>query len=228
MEHNYIQNTFSISNNHQIQNPKPQSKTIEIKRPSSKRKINPKNQVEYTIEKYGYLKNYGEKIITFKPKSTLQIEKNSIIQIQKPQLNKGDIESKKNSSHKSHLYFNDYNHYSFTLGLLNLFLEMLCSLPQIIEMYKTKNQKNISKIMVLLWLLGNSIKVYYNIYNKSPIQLIIGAYIQVFFNIILILQIIYYYFMNNSDKEGMLINNSNKLTFDNNSQNDEDIKENNK
>ena len=107
MEHNYIQNTFSISNNHQIQNPKPQSKTIEIKRPSSKRKINPKNQVEYTIEKYGYLKNYGEKIITFKPKSTLQIEKNSIIQIQKPQLNKGDIESKKNSSHKSHLYFND-------------------------------------------------------------------------------------------------------------------------
>ena len=34
--------------------------------------------------------------------------------------------------------------------------------------------------------------------------------------------------MNNSDKEGMLINNSNKLTFDNNSQNDEDIKENNK
>ena len=106
----------------------------------------------------------------------------------------------------SHLYFNDYNHYSFTLGLLNLFLEMLCSLPQIIEMYKTKNQKNISKIMVLLWLLGNSIKVYYNIYNKSPMQLIIGAYMQVFFNIILILQIIYYYFMNNSDKEGMLIN----------------------
>ena len=128
----------------------------------------------------------------------------------------------------SHLYFNDYNHYSFTLGLLNLFLEMLCSLPQIIEMYKTKNQKNISKIMVLLWLLGNSIKVYYNIYNKSPMQLIIGAYMQVFFNIILILQIIYYYFMNNSDKEGMLINNSNKLTFDNKSQNDEDIKEDNK
>ncbi len=55
MEHNYIQNSFSISNNHHIQNPKSQSKTIEIKRPSSKRKICNKNQVEYTIEKYDYI-----------------------------------------------------------------------------------------------------------------------------------------------------------------------------
>ena len=125
----------------------------------------------------------------------------------------------------SHLCFNNYNHYSFTLGLVNLFLEMLCSFPQIIEMYKTKNQRNISKIMVLLWIFGNSIKVYYNIYNKSPMQLIIGAYMQVFFNIILILQIIYYYFMNNSNDERILINNSNKLAFDNNSENTGEIKE---
>ena len=96
---------------------------------------------------------------------------------------------------------------------------MLGSVPQIIEMYKTKNQRNISKIMVLLWMLGNLFKVFYNVYYKSPIQLIIGAYIQIFFNIILILQIIYYYFMNNSEKEGILINNSNKLVFDNNSDN---------
>ena len=118
-----------------------------------------------------------------------------------------------------HLCFYNYNLYSFTLGLINLFLEMLGSVPQIIEMYKTKNQRNISKIMVLLWMLGNLFKVFYNVYYKSPIQLIIGAYIQIFFNIILILQIIYYYFMNNSEKEGILINNSNKLVFDNNSDN---------
>ena len=107
MEHNYVQNSFSISNNHHIQNPKSQSKTIEIKRPSSKRKICNKNQVEYTIEKYGYIKDYGEKIITFKPKSTLQIEKNSMIQIKNPQLNKEENENKKTSSHKSHLNFYD-------------------------------------------------------------------------------------------------------------------------
>ena len=123
-----------------------------------------------------------------------------------------------------HLFFYDYNIYSFILGLANLILEMLGSVPQIIEMYKTKNQRNISKIMVLMWMFGNLFKVYYNIYNKSPIPLILGASIQVFFNIILILQIIYYYFMNNK-KEGILIINSNKFSLDNNSENTEDTKE---
>ena len=76
---------------------------------------------------------------------------------------------------------------------------MLCSLPQIIELQKTKNKKNISKIMVLMWFTGNIHKIYYNRFNNSPIQLIIGSYIQVFFNCILIYQIVYYYQKNKSE-----------------------------
>jgi uncharacterized protein with PQ loop repeat len=112
------------------------------------------------------------------------------------------------------------NYYINIIGALIVFLEMLCSLPLIIEVYKTKNQKNISKLMVLMWFIGNILKVFYNIYNKSPIQLVIGTYVQVFCNIILISQLIYYYHTDNGEKNAILIdsdsNSSNKIIFDGN------------
>ena len=89
--------------------------------------------------------------------------------------------------------------FSQILGYINLILEMLCSLPQIIEMYKTKNQRNISKIMVIFWFSGNILKIYYNYYNNSPFILLIGSCIQVFFNTILIGQLIYYYQRNKKE-----------------------------
>ena len=82
------------------------------------------------------------------------------------------------------------------IGTVSIIIDMASSLPQVIEMHKSKNPKNISKIMVLLWINGNCVKIYYNVINKSPIQLIIGSCIQVFFNIILLFQIIYYYIKN--------------------------------
>ena len=82
------------------------------------------------------------------------------------------------------------------IGTVSIIIDMASSLPQVIEMHKSKNPKNISKVMVLLWVTGNCVKIYYNIINKSPIQLIIGSCIQVFFNIILLFQIIYYYIKN--------------------------------
>ena len=91
------------------------------------------------------------------------------------------------------------------IGYINLILEMLCSLPQIIEMYKTKNQRNISKIMVIFWFGGNILKIYYNYYNNSPLILLIGSCIQVFFNIILIGQLIYYYHWNKKESLNKMI-----------------------
>ena len=118
-----------------------------------------------------------------------------------------------------HICLGNYDYYSFSLGFVSMILDMLGSFPQIIELYKTKNQRNISKIMVLMWFFGNLIKVYYNIHNKSPLPLIIGSYIQVFFNVVLISQIIYYYFNDNIRKIEILMNqtNSNKILFDINS-----------
>ena len=92
---------------------------------------------------------------------------------------------------------NEY--YINIIGIISILLETLCCVPQIIEIYKTKNQKNISKLMVFLWLSGNIIKIYYNIMNKSPMQLIIGSYIQAILNFILMNQIFYYYFKNKKE-----------------------------
>ena len=109
------------------------------------------------------------------------------------------------------LSMKDNYFYSNIIVYGSIFLEMICSLVQIVEIYRTKTQKNISKIMVLLWLLGNVLKAYYNIYNKCPIQLIIGAYLQVFLNVVLISELIYYYL-----KDMTLINNENiSITQDN-------------
>ena len=90
--------------------------------------------------------------------------------------------------------------YAEVLGYMNLFFEMLCSLPQIVELCLTKNQRNISKLMIFFWFCGNVVKIYYNYYNEAPLQLILGGYIQVFFNIILIGQLIYYYRKNTQDE----------------------------
>lgn len=109
--------------------------------------------------------------------------------------------------------------YADVLGYTNLILETLCSLPQIIEMYRTKNQRNISKRMILLWFCGNLIKIYYNYYNDSPLILIIGGYIQVYFNIILIGQIIYYYQKNR--KESKESHDNNKDNTDNTKNNED-------
>lgn len=102
--------------------------------------------------------------------------------------------------------------YANAIGYINIVMELLCSLPQIIELYRTKNQRNLSKLMVILWLIGNLVKIYYNYYNKSPLQLLLGAAIQVFFNIILIGQIIYYYRINEKENlyEDVNINDKDK------------------
>ena len=82
-----------------------------------------------------------------------------------------------------------------------------------------------------MWFIGNILKVFYNIYNKSPIHLVIGTYVQVFCNIILISQLIYYYYTDNGEKNAILIdsdsNSSNKIIFDGNNditQNDNEEK----
>ena len=94
------------------------------------------------------------------------------------------------------IYFGVNNiYYINAIGIFSVFLEMLCTLPQIIELHKSKNPNNISKIMVFMWFSGNILKIYYNTVNNSPKQLIIGSYIQVFFNIILICEMFYYYYI---------------------------------
>jgi hypothetical protein len=71
--------------------------------------------------------------------------------------------------------------------------------------------------MVFFWFCGNVVKIYYNYYNEAPFQLILGGYIQVFFNIILIAQLIYYYRKNKQEIENDK-KNTKKIINDDNSE----------
>ena len=94
------ENSFSINNNIQIKYP-----------PKGKKNLSKNKILEYTVEKYGYLENYGQKIITFKPKAYLikEIEKNTN---KEEKRNKSVKEGKinlKGKNNNSHLSFGDNN-----------------------------------------------------------------------------------------------------------------------
>ena len=85
------------------------------------------------------------------------------------------------------------------IGSLSASFEALTCFPQVVENCRTKVTKNISFIMVVCWLFGDSFRFGYNLYYKSPVQLTVGMGIMVLFDSILVMQLIMY--RNNDFKE---------------------------
>ena len=81
--------------------------------------------------------------------------------------------------------------YNIIGGISAIFEILICG-PQIIENFKTKNTKNVSCLMIFLWMLGDTFKFLYNVKYKTPIQMIIGASIQVLSEIIVMIQFFIY------------------------------------
>ena len=78
------------------------------------------------------------------------------------------------------------------IGTISVSIETFIEIPQIKENCVTKNVKNLSGAMVLLWFIGDLFKSIYNIINKSPIQMILGGIIQNCEDIILSSQVLIY------------------------------------
>ena len=78
------------------------------------------------------------------------------------------------------------------LGTISVSCETFIELPQIKENCITKNTKNLSGAMVLMWFVGDLFKTTYNIIYKSPIQMVIGGIIMNCEDIILSSQVIIY------------------------------------
>ena len=95
--------------------------------------------------------------------------------------------------------FKKFNLFLQIIGSLSASFEALTCFPQVIENFRTKVTKNVSFFMIAFWLVGDSFRFSYNIYYKSPVQLIVGMGIMVFFDIIVIIQLIIY--RNNDFKE---------------------------
>ena len=78
------------------------------------------------------------------------------------------------------------------IGTISVGIETFIEIPQIKENCVTKNVKNLSMAMVLMWFIGDLFKTVYNLVNKSPVQMIVGGLIQNFEDIILSTQVICY------------------------------------
>lgn len=72
--------------------------------------------------------------------------------------------------------------YNNSVGIINTIIESSNSLPQVIEIYKTKNTENISFVMIMCWFLGDFIKVAYFISSGNPIHFVLIGVIQILFN----------------------------------------------
>ena len=85
------------------------------------------------------------------------------------------------------------------INLLSIFFVSLFCLPQVLSTYKTKVTRNISFLMYFCWFLVNCFKLFFYIKYKAQRQLILGVWIQIVLEIILLIQIILY--RNNTFKE---------------------------
>ena len=87
--------------------------------------------------------------------------------------------------------------YIFILGLLSSFFEALLDIPQIIELYKNKNVKSLSLVLIMTWFIGDLFKFIYYIIKSGPVQLKGCAAFQLSCDIIIICQLLYYKKMGN-------------------------------
>jgi uncharacterized protein with PQ loop repeat len=78
------------------------------------------------------------------------------------------------------------------IGTISVSCETFIELPQIKENCVTKDTRNISGAMVLMWFIGDLFKTTYNIIYKSPMQMIIGGIIMNCEDIILSTQVLLY------------------------------------
>ena len=87
-----------------------------------------------------------------------------------------------------------YNSIKFfdIIGTISVSCETFIELPQIKENCVTKNTQNLSGTMVFMWFIGDLFKTGYNLFYKSPLQMIIGGIVMNCEDIILSSQVLIY------------------------------------
>jgi uncharacterized protein with PQ loop repeat len=87
------------------------------------------------------------------------------------------------------------------LGAASATVEATIALPQIYQNFKTKNTESLSQFMIYTWVIGDSIKTFYFVETKSPVQLICCGVFQLMMDMVILMQI-FYYSSNNMKKCG--------------------------
>ena len=73
-----------------------------------------------------------------------------------------------------------------TIGILQTLIEGSMALPQIVEIYKSKNVSNISIALIISWFVGDLLKTYYFISSSSPFQFVILGLVQCSLNCVIV------------------------------------------
>ncbi len=95
----------------------------------------------------------------------------------------------------------DNEPYVFALGVLTSLIESFLDVPQIYELYISKDPFTISYLLVFEWICGDIFKIGYFFFRDTPIQLILCAIFQLTSDIILIGQIFYYRYIKKNKNE---------------------------
>jgi len=87
------------------------------------------------------------------------------------------------------------------LGILSAATEASLQLPQIYKNFILKSGSSLSYVLVATWLFGDVFKTGYLIKLDSPMQMVVCGVVQVFFDIIIILQVFCY----NKEREDNIV-----------------------
>lgn len=82
--------------------------------------------------------------------------------------------------------------YVFLLGTTTAIIEAFLGVPQVYEIFTSKNVDTISYILIMSWCSGDLFKLIYYIISNAPIQLLACVSFQLLVDGIIIFQIIYY------------------------------------
>ncbi len=82
--------------------------------------------------------------------------------------------------------------YFEVLGVLSAMVEASLQLPQIYKNFMLKSGSSLSYVLVATWIIGDLFKSGYLLKENQPLQLLICAFVQVLFDIIIILQVFFY------------------------------------
>ena len=78
------------------------------------------------------------------------------------------------------------------VGYVALVTEAMLATPQLLQNFQKKSTEGMSKSMVFLWFLGDTMKTTYFILTQAPIQFWVCGFIQIAIDLLITGQIFYY------------------------------------
>ncbi|KAI8373287.1 hypothetical protein BD560DRAFT_328252 [Blakeslea trispora] len=89
-----------------------------------------------------------------------------------------------------YIFLHQYSAFIEVVGFIGLGCEATLPLPQLVTNFKQRSTKGFSLLILSSWFVGDGFKVFYFIYQNSPTQFILCAFVQLSLDVLLVLQFI--------------------------------------